>query len=197
VLRIDYVWGMLKRKNIFILIVLIAFIAVSCKTKYIVNSQGGIRPIKDNMFKYDGKYFSLEDTLTIDTNSVYVFYNNQWEVDSGGPPESYIRFWSDGHVQWSYPNGEPLKNVVNNLEKGLVGFYYLKKGRLKMEFLTRHELGQVEKTYGYIENGNIILFDQEPDALYGSYNLTKWLNRSTYKLQKRKVAEINTVFPKW
>lgn len=186
-----------NRKFELLMIALIAVMFVSCQKKFFINSQEGVRPIKDNMFKYDSKNFSLTDTMSIDTSSVYVFYNHQWEADSGRPPESYIRFWNDGHVQWSYPNGEPLKSVVNNREKGLIGFYYLKKGRLKMEFLTRHELGQVEKTYGYIENGNLVLFSQEPEAFYGSYNLTRWLNQSTYKLQKLKVEDLKTVSPNW
>jgi len=184
------------RTTIFISLILFL---TSCQTRYIVNEQGGIRP-KGKMFSYENKTTSLKDNLLIDTTSIYIRKGQKitYGTNVVSLPTVYYRFWENGRVQEVYPKELDINNIINNTEIGYIGYYYIKKGRLKMQLIETLNGGQTGKRYGLFDNGNIWFYEQRPETYYGSWNMLKWLenNRKTEWI-KISIDSLKHINPTW
>jgi len=180
--------------------VLTLFILTSCQSRFIVNEQGGIRPRKNNMFSYDKKNFTLKDTILIDTNSIYIRKGaiTIYGSDTIKYPTVYYRFWNNGRVQEVWPDKKELNSIVNKTEIGYIGYYYIKKGRLKMQMIEVTNGGQTGLRYGLFDKGNIWFYEQRPETHYGSWNMLKWFDsKSKTKWTKTTVDSLKYVQPAW
>jgi hypothetical protein len=183
------------------IILLTLFILTSCQSRFIVNEQGGVRPSKNNMFSYNKKNFTLKDTTLIDTNAIYLRKGGITKVpwsDTSKYPTVYYRFWNNGRVQEVWPDKLELNSIVNNTEIGYIGYYYIKKGRLKMQMIEITNGGQTGLRYGLFDKGDIWFYEQRPETYYGSWNMLKWFDsRSKTKWTKTTVDSLKYVRPTW
>lgn len=180
--------------------ILILILFYSCQTKYVVNDQGGIRPKNKNMFRYNNKSFALQDNQLIDTNYIYLRKDaiNNYGSDSVKSPTVYYRFWGNGCVQEVWPDNQKLNSIVNNTEIGNIGYYYIKKGRLKIEIIETTNGGQAGHRYGLFDNGDIWFYEQTPETYFGSWNMLKWLeSKNKTRWVKTKVDSLGYIKPTW
>ena len=183
-----------------ITISLTLLILTSCQSRFIVNREGGVRPRKNNMFSYDKKHFTLKDNSLIDTNAIYVRSGAviTYGSDTVKLPTVYYRFWSNGSVQEVWPDKKDYDSIVNNTEIGYNGYYYIKKGRLKMQMIEILNGGQIGLRYGLFDNGDIWFYEQRPETYYGSWNMLKWLeSKNKTKWVKTTVSSLKYVKPTW
>ena len=182
------------------LMIFILMILIACQSRYVVNEQGGVRPGKDNMFRYDKKGFILKDNLFIDTNAIYVRHGAtiSYGEDTVQLPTVYYRFWGNGRVQEVWPGNKEFNNIVNNTEIGYIGYYYIKNARLKMEMIEIVNGGQTGLRYGLFDNGNIWFYEQSPETYYGSWAMLKWFeSKSKTQWVKTTVDSLKYVKPTW
>ena len=148
------------------------------------------------MFSYEKKVKKLEDLSLIDTTAIYIRKNGNG--DTANLPLVYYRFWGDGRVQQVYPGKRDLAQIVNNPEIGAIGYYHIKKGRLKVQLIETLNGGQTGKRFGLFSNGNIWFYQQRPETYYGSWTLLKWLEKKNKtEWVKTKIDNLIYVKPTW
>jgi hypothetical protein len=97
-----------------------------------------------------------------------------------------------------WPDKKHYNSIVNNTEIGYIGYYYIKKGRLKMQMIEILNGGQTGLRYGLFDNGNIWFYEQRPETYYGSWNMLKWLeSKNKTKWVKTTVDSLKYVKPTW
>ncbi|PKP00970.1 MAG: hypothetical protein CVU11_16645 [Bacteroidetes bacterium HGW-Bacteroidetes-6] len=152
------------------------------------------------MFRYDKKLFILKDNSLIDTNAIYIRSGAtiNYGSDTIELPTVYYRFWSNGRVQEVYPGNKDCNIIVNNTEIGYIGYYYIKRGRLKMQMIETLNGGQTGLRYGLFDNGDIWFYEQRPETYYGSWNMLKWLeSNNKTKWAKTTVDSLKYIKPTW
>lgn len=153
------------------LLVLILFISsFSCEPLYIINSEGALRPRKDNYFSYKKHPFNLADTSIIDTNCIYVRYVGLLFFEKvGGKIDSiphchvHYRFYSTGQMNTVLTDTFPKVNEVNNPNIGSVGYYKIKNDKVYLQWMNAQ--GGRTKEMGIIKNGELLLYDKT-DTFY-------------------------------
>ena len=180
----------------YYLILLSASVIFSCKLKYYVNEHHGVRPTNPDMFSYKKRTSLLTDTLLIDTNSIYVKTPvNAHPFDKEAT--EFYRFWANGRVLKITTYSKDLNTVVNNTQTGIIGYYHIKKGRLKMQMLEMLNGGQVGLRYGLFENGDISFHQARPETWYGSWALLEALGGDRRTWHKTKLDSIKPVKANW
>lgn len=144
---------------------ILVFIIFSNCSHYVVNSSGYIRPPKNKKFSYKKRFKKLKNLSVIDTTAIYYlsdsyFYKNSKKYKNGN---SYIRFYGDGHFKLQGVKKTPTIEEVNNPNKGIVGYYYIKGKVVKMQLYSDINAGSFQLKFGYIDkNTNLILMHDNP-----------------------------------
>ena len=133
--------------------------------------EGGYRP-KSLNFKMSENPYKLEKTSSIDTNKIYLIkeINTLPDIFNGDTLFTFYRFFSNGKVYYSnqisdrFPNNEE----VNNLKKGLIGYYYIVNDEITTEIFVPFNFGQYKIEQGIIQ-GDTIIFYKEKQSLFSTY----------------------------
>jgi hypothetical protein len=153
------------KKTSKILIYIIVFGLFSSCSHYVVNSAGYIRPPINKKFPYEKRFTELKDLSVIDTTAVYYltdsyYYKNSKEYKNR---DAYIRFYGDGRFKLQGLKNYPTVEEVNDPNKGIVGYYFLKDKVVKMQVYSDIGGGSLQLEFGYIdENKNLILMHNNP-----------------------------------
>ena len=149
-------------------LLLIIILAVGC-SHYIVNSSGYIRPPKNYKFPYQNKTSPLTTTV-IDTTAIYYLHNSNYYRNSEAYKnnDEYIRFYSDGHLKSQGSKEFPKIEDINNVGKGIAGYYILKGNLIRMQFYTDINAGSDQLEYGLFDDkGNLTVLHANPRSDIG------------------------------
>jgi len=149
-------------------LLLIVILAVGC-SHYIVNSSGYIRPPKNYKFPYKSKTSRLTGNI-IDTTAIYYLHNSNYYRDSDAYKngDEYIRFYADGRFKTQGSKEFPKIEDINNVEKGIVGYYILKGHLIKMQLFTDINAGSDQLEFGiFHEKGNLTVLHENPRSDMG------------------------------
>lgn len=182
----------------FILLIVIFNSGCGPNRNIYVNEQGGVRSKSKTIFAYYKKNYTPKDTLLIDTNAVYVRRNGFRKLKSYDTvylPDSYYRFYPNGRVQQVTISEGDIGKLVNNTEIGSIGYYFVKRGKLKMSIV---HTNQTDLEFGYFEKGDILLFNDKPEVFNASYTLLKMMSgKEVTRWVKLKVNSMRSVTPTW
>lgn len=191
-------------KKIFAIISLLFL--TSC-SHYVINSQGFVRPPKNYKFSYRNKSAKLKSNETIDTTAIYYFKNSNYyrdsqEFKSGG---RYVRFYANGKFKMQGTKTYPSVEDINNTERGVVGYYKLKKNVVKLQIYGDIDGGSDMLEFGLIdENKNLILLDENPRTYFrigysenGIRNKIKYRKSGAKIYEKKQVEGITYEKPNW
>lgn len=175
------------KKPFFIFIIF--FLITSC-SHYVVNNEGFTRPPEKYKFGYSKKKSDVDVYQLIDTTSIYYMaeqdlYKYRSEYMRRG---EYIRFYSDGRFKMQGVKDFPEIDDINNVNKGIVGYFFIRKNVLKLEIYSDINAGSSQLRFGLIEdNGDINLLDENPRTFYGigfsEENISKKIKKTIYKPQ--------------
>jgi hypothetical protein len=190
------------------------FSLISC-VSYKFSSEGFYRPKNDNhRFEYKNSKTDINTYKLIDTLSIYYMptqelykpsdiYRRTGKYERRG---KYIRFFSKGKFKIQGVNEVPKIEDVNNINKGIVGYFKFVNNVLKLEIFTDINAGSNQLQFGIIqEDGNIILLDENPRTTfrigYSHDNIKKKLENSVYNpiiLKKIKMdSSLTYTKPNW
>lgn len=155
-----------------------------------VNNEGFTRPPEKYKFGYSKKKSDVDVYQLIDTTSIYYMaeqdlYKYRSEYMRRG---EYIRFYSDGRFKMQGVKDFPEIDDINNVNKGIVGYFFIRKNVLKLEIYSDINAGSSQLRFGLIEdNGDINLLDENPRTFYGigfsEENIRKKIKKTIYKPQ--------------
>lgn len=188
------------------LTITVLLLLTSC-SHYVINKEGFTRPPKNYKFSYANKSAKLTSTEIIDTTAIYYLENSNYyrnsDVYKNG--DGYIRFYANGKFKMQGTKTFPSIDDINNIEKGIVGYYKLKKNVIKLQIYGDINGGSDQLEFGLIdENKNLILLNENPRTTFclgysesGIRNKIKnsYFNPKIYK--KRKVEGITYEKPNW
>jgi hypothetical protein len=183
------------RRQIFISLL---FFCSCTGIKHYTNSSGWARPYSNSVFRYK-KYAGGDASFqVIDTNSIYIDSIGKRGDGTNHFFYRYFRFMSNGHLFSSLdtlavPDG-------NNMEKGSIGYYYIDKGKLRMELFeeTYGITGSMRRTFGYFQNDSLFTYQQTPETFYNSYKITSSLSKKYLTIwTKYKLSDVKPVNTNW
>lgn len=152
-----------------ILMMLLVSFLTSCN-HYIINEAGYTRPPKNYNFSYKRNSAKLANNEIIDTTAIYYIHNSHWHRGDSGfyNKDEYIRFYADGRFKIQYVKEYPKIADINNINKGLVGYYKLEGSVIKLQIFDDSNGGSDQLEFGLIdENKNIILINENPRTGWG------------------------------
>lgn len=150
-------------------LVIFLIVITSC-SHYTSNNSGFTRPPKNFKYSYQSKTSKLTSNEKIDTTVIYYlhdsnYYKNNSEYKNRN---EYIRFYNNGQFKIQGSKEFPKIEDVNNIEKGIVGYYILKSNLVKMQIYTDINAGSDQLEHGIIdENGNLIILNENPRSDIG------------------------------
>lgn len=136
----------------------------SC-SHYVINEAGYTRPPKKYKFSYQKNSAKLTNNEFIDTTVVYYLHNSDFYRNTSEYKNSdhYIRFYSDGKFKLQGTKESPKIEDINNINKGIVGYYKLKGRVIKLQVYGDINGGSDQLEFGIIvENGDLILLNENP-----------------------------------
>ena len=145
------------------------FLITGC-SHYIVNETGYVRPPKDYNFSYKKQAAKLTDNAIIDTNAIYYLHDSNYyrNSDAYKNTDAYMRFYADGHFKTQAAKESPKLEDINNVEKGIVGYYILKGNLVKMQTYGDINAGSDQLEFGIIdENGDLVILNENPRSDIG------------------------------
>ena len=150
------------------MILLISFIS-GCN-RYVINEAGYTRPPQNYNFSYKRNSAKLTNNEIIDTTVIYYIHNSHWHRGDTGfyNKDGYIRFYADGRFKIQYTKEYPKIVDVNDINKGLVGYFKLEGCVVKLQMFEEINGGADQLEFGLIdENKNLILINENPRSLWG------------------------------
>jgi len=189
-------------------ILLSFFISLSACSHYVRNEAGYVRPPVHYTFTYSKRTNPITDTHLIDTTAIYylsnsTFYRNSDEYKNS--PE-YIRFYSDGRFKNQGVKDSLKIEDINDINKGIVGYYLLQGNKIKLQFYTDINAGSDQLEFGLIdENKNLILLNENPRTDfclgYSENRIRRKIKKSSFlnpkRYEKIKVPGLVYVKPNW
>ncbi|MDR3235435.1 MAG: hypothetical protein LBT48_01750 [Prevotellaceae bacterium] len=185
--------------KLIVLSIFLTLLCVACEIQYYETKYTKPRPIKENVFSYAKKKFYLQDTLLIDTMSIYILIDTTCIDCAKEKSVSFFRFFANGKYVAMYEKIMDIDENINNLEKGFIGYYYItKKNVLKMQYFSWTNGGQTRTEFGLFDNGDLLVYDQHPEFALGNQKLLEWMAGDTKKRWKKvKVSNLKPVIPNW
>lgn len=163
---------------------------ISC-SHYVINKEGYIRPPKNYKFSYSRNLTKLTGNKIIDTTAIYYLHNSDYDRKNSGykNKDEYIRFYSDGIFKMQRTEEYPKIEDINNVNKGVVGYYKLKGKVIKLQIYGDIDGGSDQLEFGLInDNGNLIILNENPrSTFYIGYS---------EKIIKRKIEKTSYLNPK-
>ncbi len=182
-------------KSLFLKLVFIALLFISCSPIAYQTPGGGYRPIKPE-FELINYPFQLSTTTYIDTNAVYM--SKLYGTDT--TQFYFYRFWGNGRVYRSDLFSDSLTNEdLNYTDGGLIGYYKLDNDSvLTTEIFYPVNTGRpILEEYG-IAYGDSIIIDKEENYLYFVKRQAKKHPVTMEKLYKYKESWFSlSSAPKW
>ena len=152
-------------KFTIIKLILCLFLISGC-TQIIHLPEGGVRPKKPN-FSLSKKAQKLKNIELIDTTTIYI-----GKFKSGIKLDTlyyFMRFFNNGRVYSStLLDTLPTNDDMNNLKKGMIGYYYLNGNELITEIFYPQNFGQYRVEHGKIK-GDTLIFYKEKHSLFSTY----------------------------
>lgn len=189
------------------LTVFLLFFLTGC-SHYIINEAGYTRPPKDYKFSYQKSWTKLTNNEVVDTTVVYYLHNSNFYRKSSEykNSEHYIRFYSDGRFKLQGTTEPPKIEDVNNIKKGLIGYYNLKGRIIKLQVYGDINGGSDQLEFGLInEKGDLILLNENPrtdfcigyseKAIKRKIGKTSFFNPKRY--EKLKIEGMTYEKPNW
>ncbi len=179
----------------------------SC-SHYVINEAGYTRPPKKYKFSYQKNSAKLTNNEFIDTTVVYYLHNSDFYRNTSEYKNSdhYIRFYSDGKFKLQGTKEFPKIEDINNINKGIVGYYKLKGRVIKLQVYGDINGGSDQLEFGIIdENGNLILLNENPRSSfnigYSEKNIKKKIDRTSFfnpqRYKKIKIEGMTYERPNW
>lgn len=153
-------------KNLILLFISLS--ALSC-SHYVINNEGYTRPPERYKFSYKNKKLNKDVYKKIDTTAIYYLEEqNLYKHDSEYKRHGvYIRFYSNGRFKLQGVKKFPAIEEVNNINKGIVGYFYLKENVIKLQIYGDINGGSDQLEFGIIEeNGDLNILDENPRTTY-------------------------------
>ena len=147
-----------------ILTILLLLFLTSC-SHYIINEAGYTRPPKSYKFSYKKNSAKLTNNEVVDTTVVYYLHNSNYYRNSSEYKNSdhYIRFYSDGRFKLQGTKETPKIEDINNINKGIIGYYKLKGRVIKLQTYGDINGGSDQLEFGLVdEKGDLILLNENP-----------------------------------
>lgn len=154
----------MKKIELKTLIIPLFLFLTSC-SHYIVNDAGYTRPPKNYKFSFKKNSAKLTNNEVIDTTVVYYLHNSNYyrNSDEYKNSEHYIRFYSDGKFKLQGTKEVPKVEDINDINKGIIGYYKLKERVIKLQIYGDINGGSDQIEIGLIdEKGNLILLNENP-----------------------------------
>ena len=155
----------MRKKNLILFLAIIT----SC-SHYTSNSLGYTRPPKNYKFGYKNKTTKLTTNTIIDTTAIYYLHNSNYYRNSSEYKnrDEYIRFYNGGQFKIQGTKEFPKPEDINNIEKGIIGYYILKGNLVKMQIYSDINAGSDQLEYGIINAaGNLIILNENPRSDIG------------------------------
>jgi hypothetical protein len=179
-------------------VLLILFAFASCARKIQVNESGFDRPVKKNVFSYSKRFTHFPPQ--IDTNAIYV-HSCQFETSGGMRLQyGYFRFFSGGQVLYSVADSKLDLTHLDDLNKGIIGRYYVKNDRLHMQLFYRVNITySISKFSGYFEGDTLFIFETSntPGSWCTVDTPGRLFKKSAFKWEKQKVTFKSIQAPGW
>ncbi|NUY81746.1 hypothetical protein HUK80_12630 [Flavobacterium sp. MAH-1] len=150
-------------------IAILSILACASCSHYVVNQAGYTRPPKHYDFPYRHRVKPLADLSLIDTTAIYYLHDANYyrNSDAYKVPDRYMRFYADGRVKVQGTKAFPRIEDVNDPEKGVVGYYYLKGDLLRIQLYSDINAGSDQLKFGKVDqNGDVILLHDNPRTTY-------------------------------
>lgn len=174
---------------------------------YTINKEGYIRPVENYKFSYKNKVRQLVDTAIIDTTCIYLLQNSNYyrHTDQYKNGDNYIRFYADGRFkEQGIKEGLKLEDV-NDINKGIVGYYQLRGRVVKLQLYTDINAGSDQLKFGMIDEGrNLVVLNENPRTNfclgYSEKGITKKLSKSYFNpkvYKKIKLEGLTYARPDW
>ena len=179
---------------------------ISC-SHYTLNTEGYVRPPEGYKFSYRNKVVPLVSTEVIDTSAIYLLQNSNYYRDSDKykNDDNYIRFYADGRFKLQGIKKEPHIKDVNDIKKGVVGYYQLKGKVVKLQIYTDLNGGSDQLEFGSInDQGDLVILNENPRTDFGLGYSEKGIERKIRKgfrnpkvYKKTKVEGLIYTRPDW
>lgn len=190
-----------------ILMILSLLYLTSC-SHYVVNEEGFTRPPKNYKFSYKRNSAKLTNNELVDTTVVYYLHNSNYYRNSSEYKNSdhYIRFYSQGRFKLQGTKETPKIGDINNIKKGIIGYYKLKGRVIKLQIYGDINGGSDQLEFGLIdEKGDLILLNENPrtdfcigyseDAIKRKIAKSSFFNPKRY--EKLKIDGMTYEKPNW
>lgn len=183
------------------------FSLISC-SHYVINDAGYTRPPKNYKFSYKKKSAKLISNKFIDTTVIYYLHNSDYYRNSSEYKNSdhYIRFYSDGKLKLQGTKEYPKVEDINNINKGLVGYYKLKNNVIKLQIYGDINGGSDQLEFGIIDdNGDLVLLNENPRSSlkigYSEKSIKKKIDKTSFlnpqRYKKIKFEGMTYEKPNW
>ena len=189
------------------LIVLSLIFLTSC-SHYFINKEGYYRPPKNYRFSYKKNSAKLTNNEVIDTTVVYYLHNSNYYRNSSEYKnvDHYIRFYSDGRFKLQGTKETPKTEDVNDINKGIIGYYKLKGRVIKLQIYGDINGGSDQLEFGLIDdNGDLILLNENPRTDfcigYSEDGIKRKIAKSSFfnpkRYEKLKIDGMTYETPNW
>eukprot|EP00388_Colpodella_angusta_P011246 GDKJ01028894.1.p1 GENE.GDKJ01028894.1~~GDKJ01028894.1.p1 ORF type:complete len:198 (+),score=5.54 GDKJ01028894.1:424-1017(+) len=189
------------------LTILLVLLLTSC-AHYIVNEAGYTRPSKNYKFSYKKNAAKLTNNEIVDTTVVYYLHNSNYYRNSSDYKNSdhYIRFYSDGKFKLQGTKETPKIEDINNINKGIIGYYKLKGRVIKLQIYGDINGGSDQLEFGLIDQkGDLILLNENPRTDfcigYSEEAIKRKIAKSSFfnpkKYEKLKIDGMTYETPNW
>jgi hypothetical protein len=176
----------------------IFFVLISCGRKFYSNGAGFERPVRKNIFNYANRFRSFPNQ--VDTNAIYVHH---CLFQTGGGMRfqySYFRFFSDGQVLYVASGSELDLSHLDNLDKGIIGRYYIKNDNLRIQlFYNPGTFYSIVKFRGYFYGDSLFMHytTSTPSSWCSTGNLENVFDKKFFIWEKQKVTFKSAKTPTW
>lgn len=149
-----------------IITVLLCSMILSACSHYVVNSAGFTRPPSNYKFSYARKAPVLTNNDLIDTTAIYYLHDSNYYKKSDSAykhRDEYIRFYASGQFKMQGLKAYPTIEDVNDINKGIVGYYKLEGRVIKLQIYGDIDGGSNQLEFGMInENKELIILHDNP-----------------------------------
>ncbi|MBC7746009.1 MAG: hypothetical protein H7096_13010 [Flavobacterium sp.] len=190
-----------------LLLLTLSFIFLTSCSHYTVNKAGYIRPPKNYKFPYKKQLKALTDNETIDTTIIYSLKNSNYYRDSEEYKngDNYIRFYADGRFKMQGTKEGIKLEDVNDINKGIVGYYKLKSNVVKLQIYADINAGSDQLEFGMIDKEkNLIILNENPRTDfcigYSEKGIIRKIKKSYFNpkvYEKVRIAGMTYIRPDW
>lgn len=194
--------------RIKVLVYCLFILTLSSCWHYRLNSENYVRPPEKYRFSYESRVSPLSKDVLIDTSAIYYLHDSNYYRDKKQPKniDNYLRFYADGRFKMQRVENYPKTKDVNNLEKGIVGYYLIKGKVIKLQIYTDINAGSNQLMFGLIEDdGSLTFLNENPRTYfnlgYSEKNIKKKIKKTSYlnpkHYKKIKLEGMTYDKPRW